>query len=145
ASRALFPGRVGGQPVRGARVTARRAGGARRAGAAGAARAGGCRAALDRGRLSGVGSPPVREAVSAGVGRSTGQRLSGVGRPGWARGEVSRDGVRARRPVFRTMAVMNKAFTRESDGADDDDDAAAITPPELPAGTKNYLTPAGYA
>ncbi len=39
---------------------------------------------------------------------------------------------------------MNKAFTRESDGADDDDDTA-VTPPELPAGTKNYLTPAGYA
>ena len=39
---------------------------------------------------------------------------------------------------------MNKAFTRESDG-DDEDDAAAVTPPELPAGTKNYLTPAGYA
>ena len=39
---------------------------------------------------------------------------------------------------------MNKAFTRESDGADDDDDTA-VTPPELPAGTKNYLTPTGYA
>lgn len=39
---------------------------------------------------------------------------------------------------------MSKAFTRESDGADDDD-GDAITPPELPAGTKNYLTPAGYA
>lgn len=39
---------------------------------------------------------------------------------------------------------MNKAFTRESDAAPDDDDDA-ITPPELPAGTKNYLTPAGYA
>ena len=39
---------------------------------------------------------------------------------------------------------MNKAFTRESDSAGDDDDEA-ITPPALPAGTKNYLTPAGYA
>lgn len=39
---------------------------------------------------------------------------------------------------------MSKAFTRESDGADDDDDDA-ITPSELPAGTRNYLTPAGYA
>ena len=39
---------------------------------------------------------------------------------------------------------MSKAFTRESDanGDDDDDD---IAPPALPAGTKNYLTPAGYA
>jgi transcription elongation factor GreB len=39
---------------------------------------------------------------------------------------------------------MNKAFTRESDGADDDDDASAVLPP-LPAGAKNYITPAGYA
>lgn len=37
---------------------------------------------------------------------------------------------------------MNKAFTKESDG-DDDDDAAALPP--LPAGGKNYITPAGYA
>ncbi|MEO6032189.1 MAG: transcription elongation factor GreB [Burkholderiaceae bacterium] len=40
---------------------------------------------------------------------------------------------------------MSKAFTRESEGADDDDDVAASAPLELPAGTKNYLTPAGYA
>jgi transcription elongation factor GreB len=40
---------------------------------------------------------------------------------------------------------MSKAFTRESDGADDDDDGDAINPPDLPAGTRNYLTPAGYA
>ncbi len=39
---------------------------------------------------------------------------------------------------------MSKAFTRESDGAGDDDDDD-IAPPVLPAGTKNYLTPAGYA
>jgi transcription elongation factor GreB len=39
---------------------------------------------------------------------------------------------------------MNKAFTREPDAAgDDDDDDIAL--PALPAGTKNYLTPAGYA
>jgi transcription elongation factor GreB len=39
---------------------------------------------------------------------------------------------------------MSKAFTRESDSAgDDDDDDIAL--PELPAGTRNYLTPAGYA
>ena len=39
---------------------------------------------------------------------------------------------------------MSKAFTRESDSAgdDDDDDIAA---PALPAGSKNYLTPLGYA
>ena len=38
---------------------------------------------------------------------------------------------------------MNKAFTREPD-ADDDDDDVDIAAPALPAGTKNYLTPAGY-
>ncbi len=38
---------------------------------------------------------------------------------------------------------MSKAFTRESDGdGDDDEDGAA--PPALPAGTRNYITPAGY-
>ena len=37
---------------------------------------------------------------------------------------------------------MNKAFTKESDG-DDDEDGAALPP--LPAGGKNYITPAGYA
>jgi transcription elongation factor GreB len=36
---------------------------------------------------------------------------------------------------------MNKAFTKETDGADDED---AQLPP-LPAGGKNYITPAGYA
>ena len=38
---------------------------------------------------------------------------------------------------------MSKAFTKESDGADDDDDSGGLPP--LPAGTKNYITPAGYA
>src|SRR5438128_11686332 len=37
---------------------------------------------------------------------------------------------------------MNKPFTREPD-ADDDDDEGAV--PEIPAGTKNYITPQGYA
>jgi transcription elongation factor GreB len=37
---------------------------------------------------------------------------------------------------------MNKAFVKESDTDDDADDLAA---PALPAGSKNYLTPAGYA
>ncbi len=36
---------------------------------------------------------------------------------------------------------MSKAFTRESDS--DDDDEAQL--PALPAGGKNYITPAGYA
>ncbi|MBI5271632.1 MAG: transcription elongation factor GreB [Burkholderiales bacterium] len=40
---------------------------------------------------------------------------------------------------------MSKAFTRENDAAtgDEDDDGPALPP--LPAGTKNYLTPQGYA
>jgi transcription elongation factor GreB len=38
---------------------------------------------------------------------------------------------------------MNKAFTRESDSDDDDDGDGAL--PEIPAGTKNYITPQGYA
>jgi transcription elongation factor GreB len=38
---------------------------------------------------------------------------------------------------------MNKAFTKESDAADEDDDGPAL--PSLPVGTRNYMTPAGYA
>ena len=40
---------------------------------------------------------------------------------------------------------MNKAFTREPDGDAglDDDEIGAL--PALPAGSKNYVTPAGYA
>jgi transcription elongation factor GreB len=38
---------------------------------------------------------------------------------------------------------MSKAFTRENDAADDEDDGDAGMPP-LPAGTRNYMTPAGY-
>ena len=37
---------------------------------------------------------------------------------------------------------MSKAFTRENDAAVDDDEDTALPP--LPAGTKNYMTPAGY-
>ncbi|HLO95048.1 MAG TPA: transcription elongation factor GreB [Burkholderiaceae bacterium] len=37
---------------------------------------------------------------------------------------------------------MSKAFTKESDG-DDDDDIPGLPP--LPAGTRNYITPQGYA
>ena len=36
---------------------------------------------------------------------------------------------------------MSKAFTKESDGDEDDEPGL----PPLPAGIKNYLTPAGYA
>ena len=39
---------------------------------------------------------------------------------------------------------MSKAFTRETDAAGDDDDDE-LPSPLLPAGAKNYLTPAGYA
>ena len=38
---------------------------------------------------------------------------------------------------------MSKAFTRETEAEDvEADDVAA---PPLPAGTRNYMTPAGYA
>ena len=40
---------------------------------------------------------------------------------------------------------MNKAFTRESDTPPDDDADDVAGPPPLPAGSKNYITPAGYA
>ena len=36
---------------------------------------------------------------------------------------------------------MNKAFTKEADGDDDED----VSLPDIPAGTKNYITPQGYA
>ncbi|MCX8003606.1 MAG: transcription elongation factor GreB [Burkholderiaceae bacterium] len=36
---------------------------------------------------------------------------------------------------------MSKAFVKEVEDADDED----VAVPELPAGTKNYITPAGYA
>jgi transcription elongation factor GreB len=38
---------------------------------------------------------------------------------------------------------MSKAFTKESDGGDDEDGDTALPP--IPPGTKNYITPAGYA
>jgi transcription elongation factor GreB len=37
---------------------------------------------------------------------------------------------------------MSKAFTRENDASDDDDGDVGLPP--LPAGTRNYMTPAGY-
>ncbi len=39
---------------------------------------------------------------------------------------------------------MSKAFTRESDAQDDDDDDDIVLP-SLPTGTRNYMTPRGYA
>jgi len=38
---------------------------------------------------------------------------------------------------------MSKAFTRETDGAEDDGEDPSLPP--LPAGTRNYMTPEGYA
>ena len=38
---------------------------------------------------------------------------------------------------------MNKAFTRETDESDEDD--APESAPPLPAGTRNYMTPGGFA
>jgi transcription elongation factor GreB len=37
---------------------------------------------------------------------------------------------------------VSKAFTREHDTDDDDDDSVSL--PAIPAGSKNYMTPAGY-
>ncbi|MBP6901181.1 MAG: transcription elongation factor GreB [Burkholderiaceae bacterium] len=39
---------------------------------------------------------------------------------------------------------MSKAFTRESEAADDDDDGEGAGAPPIPAGSKNYMTPQGY-
>ena len=39
---------------------------------------------------------------------------------------------------------MSKAFTRENDAADDEEDDADAGLPPLPAGVRNYITPAGY-
>jgi transcription elongation factor GreB len=40
---------------------------------------------------------------------------------------------------------MNKAFTRESDAADDADDDDLEAAPALPVGSRNYMTPGGFA
>ncbi|NDG38336.1 MAG: transcription elongation factor GreB, partial [Betaproteobacteria bacterium] len=40
---------------------------------------------------------------------------------------------------------MSKAFTRETDADADDDDEAGPSLPPLPAGSRNYITPKGYA
>jgi transcription elongation factor GreB len=39
--------------------------------------------------------------------------------------------------------MMNKAFTRETETADDEDDVETVSP--LPAGARNYMTPGGFA
>ena len=40
---------------------------------------------------------------------------------------------------------MSKAFTKEQEGDGDFDEEADGAAPALPAGTKNYITPSGYA
>src|SRR5687767_15093964 len=40
--------------------------------------------------------------------------------------------------------ALSKAFTKETD-ADEDDDGGESAGPALPSGSKNYITPAGYA
>ncbi|MFH0130563.1 transcription elongation factor GreB [Variovorax sp. VaC1] len=40
---------------------------------------------------------------------------------------------------------MSKAFTKETDTDGDDDDGSGGAVPALPAGSKNYITPDGYA
>ena len=55
---------------------------------------------------------------------------------------VDRRQYTARRQRLHNV-VMSKAFTRENDAADDDDESEAGAP-ALPAGTRNYMTPAGY-
>jgi hypothetical protein len=58
------------------------------------------------------------------------------------------DASKGARPVLRggwdrevPSLPSSKAFTRESDQEDDDD----IAPPGVPGGTRNYITPQGYA
>lgn len=46
--------------------------------------------------------------------------------------------------LFGQRRVMSKAFTKETDVDTDDDDAIGALP-ALPAGSKNYMTPQGYA
>jgi len=43
------------------------------------------------------------------------------------------------------LAAMNKAFTREDAGDQDGDEDLDAGLPPLPAGSKNYITPQGYA
>ena len=49
---------------------------------------------------------------------------------------------RARVHGFAMLGAMSKAFTRETDAEDEDLESAL---PAIPAGSKNYITPQGYA
>ena len=54
---------------------------------------------------------------------------------------ATNQGVVGSNPASRTIyAYMSKAFTRESDQDDDEDNS-----PTIPGGSKNYITPQGYA
>ena len=50
---------------------------------------------------------------------------------------------RRRLLIAATGTMMNKAFTREADSADDEDNVESVSP--LPAGARNYMTPGGFA
>ena len=55
---------------------------------------------------------------------------------------ATNQGVVGSNPASRTIYLfMSKAFTRESDKDDEDEDSS----PSLPIGSKNYITPHGYA
>ena len=55
---------------------------------------------------------------------------------------ATNQGVVGSNPASRTIYLyMSKAFTRESDKDDEDEDAS----PSLPNGSRNYITPKGYA
>jgi len=55
---------------------------------------------------------------------------------------ATNQGVVGSNPASRTIYLyMSKAFTRESDKDDEDEDAS----PSLPNGSRNYITPQGYA
>jgi transcription elongation factor GreB len=45
------------------------------------------------------------------------------------------------RGILESVCTMNKAFVKESDESDDD---LELGQPDVPAGAKNYITPAGH-
>ncbi len=45
------------------------------------------------------------------------------------------------RGILESVCIMNKAFVKESDESDDD---LELAQPDVPAGAKNYITPAGH-
>jgi transcription elongation factor GreB len=63
--------------------------------------------------------------------------------PTWRLKPVRRSCTLEDRPNESCVAIMNKAFVKES-GDDDADDDLEITQPEVPAGARNYITPAGH-